>query len=105
MSYPNEDAVLAPYYDLTEEEIVKEYTSLLFRPGKKIQNRELQVLQGLIYNAIKNVGNILTRTGSIISGGEVTTDLSSDPMTVRVAEAEVYIDGRVYTVPEMAETS
>ena len=47
----------APYYDSFNED--DGYTSVLFRPGVAVQNRELNEVQSLLKSGIKGVGDAL----------------------------------------------
>lgn len=84
---------VAPYYDTSSEETLKNYCRLLAVPGRVAQAREITVLQGLLYNALKSVGDALMNNGDIIEGCQII--VANDKKSVTVTEGKVYMEGMV----------
>lgn len=61
----------APYYDDFNED--KKYHRVLFRPSVPLQARELNQAQSILQNQIERFGDFVTKSGSIIKGGGITT--------------------------------
>ena len=59
-----------PYYDDFDDN--KNYYRTLFRPGNAVQARELTQLQTTLQDQIKKFGNHIFKTGSIVTGGQIT---------------------------------
>ena len=53
MPLPINNLNVAPYYDTTEQELEKGYSKFLAVEGQVLQNRELNVAQGLIQGNIR----------------------------------------------------
>jgi Domain of unknown function (DUF4815) len=60
-----------PYYDDFNED--KKFLRMLFRPGYSVQSRELTQLQTILQNQIERFGNNIFKDGSVIIGGQITT--------------------------------
>ena len=60
-----------PYYDDFSED--KKFLRMLFRPGYAVQSRELTQLQTILQNQIERFGNNIFKDGSVIIGGQITT--------------------------------
>ena len=87
----------APYYDTTLQEHAKNYYRLLAVPGRVAQAREITVLQGLLQQAIKSIGDSIMSNGDIVEGCQII--VSSDKSKVTVTEGRIYMDGTVFNVP------
>lgn len=59
-----------PYYDDFDES--KNFHKILFRPGYAVQARELTQLQTILQNQIKRYGDYIFKSGSLVSGGEIS---------------------------------
>lgn len=94
------DLTLPPFYDTTAEEVSNSYVRILARPGKNIQNREFNTLQGLIHEHIKSVGNMIAKDGTIIEGCVLTTLVQEGPFSysVKISNGKVYVDGRPWEI-------
>lgn len=62
---------VSPYYDDFSED--KKFLRMLFRPGYAVQSRELTQLQTILQNQIEKFGNHIFKDGSVIIGGQITT--------------------------------
>ena len=103
MAYPL-DLSGAPHYDTGSAEIDRGYILVLPRPGKKIQGREFVAAQRFLEKAIKDVGNMIAKDGTIVSGCELVVNIPSpfletDQVTITVGAGKVWINGRVWDVP------
>lgn len=91
----------APYYDSYSEE--DNYTSILFRPGVSVQNRELNEIQSLLKSEIKGVGDALLSDGDIIEGCQVIlTPIEGETIQKKctVTSGKIYIGGIVRRLKE-----
>ena len=70
------DPRLFPYYDTSQDELDSNYVSVLAVPERPLQNREINVMSGLIYGNIKKVTDIIIQDGTIISGCNFVKDTS-----------------------------
>jgi len=59
-----------PYYDDFNEN--NNYYRILFKPGNAVQARELTQLQTTLQDQIKKFGDHVFKTGSVVTGGQVT---------------------------------
>jgi hypothetical protein len=59
-----------PYYDDFDDD--KNYYRVLFKPGNAVQARELTQLQTNLQDQIKKFGDHIFKTGSIVTGGQIT---------------------------------
>lgn len=64
------DFSLKPYYD--DFDSSKGYLKILFKPGYAVQTRELNQIQSIIQNQIKNFGDHVFKNGTNIYGGRFT---------------------------------
>ena len=92
------DASGAPYYDSTASEISKNYFRMLAVPGRVAQAREITVLQGLLQNTIKSIGDAVMSNGDIVEGCQVI--VASDKSSVTVTSGRIYMEGSVINVTE-----
>ena len=91
----------APYYDSFNED--DGYTSLLFRPGVAVQNRELNEVQSLLKSGIKGVGDALLSDGDIIEGCQVIlAPIEGETVQKKctVTSGKIYLDGIVRKLQE-----
>lgn len=98
------------YYDDYEKtgywnKTAKDYQSVLFRSGKPLQSRELNFLQSLMHDKLKNSNDIDFRNGSVVEGcgvefNIISTTNSDDTITkslsVKVNDGIVYWDGTFF---------
>lgn len=96
------DTRVAPYYDTTEEEYAKNYYRLLAVPGRVAQAREITVLQGLLHQALKALGDSFMSNGDVVEGCQVI--VSQDKTTVTVSSGKIYMEGLVMDFPESTLT-
>ena len=87
--------IVPQYYNLFDA--TKGYTELLFRAGKVLQSKELNELQSVLKNQIKNVGDTILTNGDIIEGCQLI--ISDDRHTVTLTKGRIYLDGNVRDVP------
>jgi hypothetical protein len=59
-----------PYYDDFDGQ--KNYYRTLFKPGQAVQSRELTQIQTNLQDQIKKFGDHIFKTGSIVTGGQIT---------------------------------
>jgi hypothetical protein len=59
-----------PYYD--DFDSSKNYYRTLFKPGQAVQSRELTQIQTNLQDQIKKFGDHVFKTGSIVTGGQIT---------------------------------
>lgn len=88
--------IVPQYYNLFND--TKGYTELLFRAGKVLQSKELNELQSILKNQIKNVGNTILTNGDIIEGCQLV--ISDDRTVVTMTKGRIYLDGDVREVPD-----
>lgn len=88
--------IVPQYYNLFDS--TKKYTELLFRAGKVLQSKELNELQSILKNQIKNVGNTILTNGDIIEGCQLV--ISDDRTSVTMTKGRIYLDGDVRDVPD-----
>lgn len=88
--------IVPQYYNLFDN--TKGYTELLFRAGKVLQSKELNEMQSILKNQIKNVGNTVLTNGDIIEGCQLI--LSDDRHTAILTKGRIYLDGDVRDVPD-----
>lgn len=87
--------IVPQYYNLFDA--TKGYTELLFRAGKVLQSKELNELQSVLKNQIKNVGDTILTNGDIIEGCQLI--ISDDRHKVTLTKGRIYLDGNVRDVP------
>lgn len=92
--------IVPQYYNLYDD--TKGYTELLFRAGKVLQSKELNELQSILKNQIKNVGNTILTNGDIIEGCQLV--ISDDHTVVTMTKGRIYLDGDVREVPDTTLT-
>lgn len=88
--------IVPQYYNLFDS--TKRYTELLFRAGKVLQSKELNELQSILKNQIKNVGNTILTNGDIIEGCQLV--ISDNRKSVTMTKGRIYLDGDVRDVPD-----
>lgn len=89
----------APYHDTFNAN--DEYSTVLFRPGVSLQNRELNELQSILKNNIKQIGDSILSDGDIIEGCQLiipATDTIQKPCTV--TSGKLYLEGMVRNLEE-----
>lgn len=83
---------IAGYYDLYDK--TKGYTALLFRAGKVLQSKEVNEIQSVLKNQIKNVGDTILTNGDIIEGCQLVLK-EDDPHKVMLTRGRIYLNGDV----------
>ncbi len=69
-----------------------DYQQILFKPGKALQSRELNFLQSIINEKIKNSNDLIYKNGSVIFGCDVEIDGSD----ITVGDGVIYWDGTFF---------
>lgn len=87
-----------PYYDTTPEELAKGYIKYLATEEQVLQNRELNVAQGLIYGNLRKVTDLIVEDGSIVSGCNFINDSHDEICTLQAGE--IYISGVIVKIAE-----
>lgn len=82
------DKSQAPYYDDYDED--KKFLSILFRPEKAVQTRELNQLQTILQDQVNRVGEHLFKDGSMIIPGQINLD--TDFKYAKISTAIQYND-------------
>ena len=88
---------IAGYYDLYDK--TKGYTALLFRAGKVLQSKEVNEIQSVLKNQIKNVGDTILTNGDIIEGCQLVLK-DDDPHKVMLTRGRIYLNGDVREVED-----
>lgn len=88
---------IAGYYDLYDK--TKGYTALLFRAGKVLQSKEVNEIQSVLKNQIKNVGDTILTNGDIIEGCQLVMK-EDDPHKVMLTRGRIYLNGDVREVED-----
>ena len=86
-----------------------DYKQILFRPGQVVQNRELNYLQTILHEKIKDERDINFKNGSIVTGCHSTiSQISSSGglqyYTIDIDEGIVYWDGIFFKTPIYSAT-
>lgn len=63
---------LAPYFD--DFDVSKDFYRVLFTPGKPVQTRELNTLQSILQQQIKNHGDHIFKNGAMVIPGHIFYD-------------------------------
>ena len=90
-----------PYYNGFDKD--KHYSSVLFRPGMVVQTQELNELQSILKQNIRNIGGVLLTDGDIIEGCQcIVTDLENNAVAknVMITSGRIYFDGDIHDVPQ-----
>lgn len=74
------ESTVFPYYDDFNED--KNFHRILFRPGYAVQARELTQLQTIMQNQIERFGSHIFAEGSLVLGGQISTDFSTNMITL-----------------------
>lgn len=80
---------ISQYYNLYNS--TKGYTELLFRAGKVLQSKELNEMQSMLKNQIKNVGDTILTNGDIIEGCQLVIEGTK----VTITKGRIYLNGDV----------
>ena len=87
-----------PYYADHENQYEKKYKTVLFKPGKVLQARELIESQTLALMQNKETMDTLYKQGSIVSGCDITIDEENNKAIL--SNGQFYYDSRVLSVDE-----
>jgi hypothetical protein len=87
----------SPYYDTSKKEAEQGYVKFLAVEGKVLQNRELNVMQGLAHENNKRIHDLMIDDGSVISGCSFTN--SSEEKVCKLTQGEIYLNGYIITTP------
>lgn len=91
----------APYYNSFNR--TKHYSQILFKPGLILQSAELNELQSILKQNIKDISGTLLTNGDIIEGCQCIISAVSEgsiAKKVTVTKGRVYLDGAIYDVDE-----
>lgn len=88
----------APYYDTTQQELEKGYFQVLAGENPVFQNREINVMSGLIYGNVKKITDNIIDDGSIISGCNFINNANTS--TCILTSGEIYYNGKIITISE-----
>lgn len=86
----------------------KSWTEVVLREGRLAQATEINDLSTITNRRVKNVGNMVSKDGDRVQGGEISVfpdlDGSGDPvdpatMSIVLSHGRVYVDGEVVSVP------
>lgn len=91
-----ENSMVNGYYNLYDS--TKGYTEILFRAGKVLQSKELNELQSMLKNQIKNVGNTILTNGDIIEGCQLV--IADNKKSVTITRGKIYLDGDVREISD-----
>jgi len=91
------DSSRKPYYDTTSDEIKKGYARVLSVPGKTLQNRELNVMSGMLMEHIKNIGDNILTNGTIISG--CSFYINEETKKAILSDGKIYFEGMIIDIP------
>ena len=86
------NSTVTGYYNLYDS--TKNYTELLFRAGKVLQSKEVNEIQSMLKNQIKNVGDTILTNGDIIEGCQLVIKGTE----VTLTKGRIYLDGNVRSV-------
>ena len=87
-------STISQYYNLYDA--TKGYTELLFRAGKVLQSKELNEMQSILKNQIKNVGDTILTNGDIIEGCQLVVEGTTATLT----KGRIYLNGDVRQIPD-----
>lgn len=90
----SEISTINQYYNLYDS--TKGYTELLFRAGKVLQSKELNEMQSMLKNQIKNVGDTILTNGDIIEGCQLVIEGT----TVTITKGKIYLNGDVRSIED-----
>jgi hypothetical protein len=94
----------SPYFDdffKTEHNFAKNYKQILFVPGRPLQSRELNQIQSIINDNIKNHFDTVYKNGSVIYGGEYIIKYVSNVPYICIKGLSVYFDGNMFLIDEI----
>ena len=74
-----------PYFDDFSED--NKFYRILFRPSVAIQARELNQLQTILQNQIKNHGDSIFKSGSVVVPGEFSVNTNVDYIKLALPQA------------------
>lgn len=83
----------APYNDRFDP--TKSRNKILFRPDRPLQQAELNEIQSIVENNIKNLGNSIFKDGAIQTGMAFSIDNTAH--TITIEDGTIYLGGKVRT--------
>lgn len=92
-----------PYYDGFDVE--KKYSSVLFRPGLVVQVQELNEMQSILKQNIRNISGALLEDGDVIEGcqciiSELNDETNPTAKKALITAGRIYIGGDIFDIPE-----
>lgn len=94
----SDKSTLNGYYNSYDP--TKNYNEMLFRAGKVLQSQELNELQSMVKNQIKNVGDTVLTNGDIIEGCQLVII----DKQVTLTKGRIYLNGNVHPVKDTTFT-
>lgn len=82
-----------PYYDTYSDEKSKGYDKLVFNPGRVLQSREANVIQSLLQDQLKGLGDTIYSNGTPLTGLDIHFD--STKKLAYLSAGSVYINGEI----------
>lgn len=82
-----------PYYNRYDKN--KNYTKVLFKPDKPLQQAELNELQSQIGNQLKGIGDGVYREGAVLSGLDFSITDKGTTIDIALQPGILYIAGRI----------
>lgn len=79
---------------------LKHYYKLLSMPGRYFQAREFNVLQSMLLDLIKGLGNSIYKDGNIVEGCAVNVDGTN----VTISKGRIYYDGIIFDTDNTSVT-
>lgn len=88
---------ISPYYDTTKDEVEKGYSRFLAVEGRALQNRELNIMQGLAHENSKRISDLMIEDGSVISGCSFSR--KDYEKQCFLTSGEIYLNGDIINTP------
>lgn len=91
----------APYYNTFDK--TKGYSQILFKPGLILQSAELNELQSILKQNIRDISGTLLTNGDIIEGCQCIISSVGEGTIAKkavITAGKVYLDGGIYEVEE-----
>ena len=76
----------------------KRWVALEFKPGRRLQQPELDEIQSLALHRDKRLGDAIFGSGHVLDGCQLY--ITSNKKSVKITAGSVYVDGIIHDVPE-----
>lgn len=83
------DTSQSPYFDDYDES--KQFSKILFVPGRAVQTRELNQIQSLTQKQIERLSDNIFDNGSSVTGGEINYSLEYHYAKITMADYDTYL--------------